>query len=388
MNLSFFSEGLKNFNQNKKSLLSNKKIVVGVFVRENFIKKLMKQDSDFKMYFMFNEFYKASEDTDTTLYFFGCHDIDFDRRKIVGTFREKGREWSNKEFPFPDVIFDRVHNSNQSAEIAREKFKELNIKTMNPKSYFDKKELLEELLKFKSLEPYIPRTAPFNGYDDLEKILIEEKSIYLKDIYGRAGIRIMKIKKIKKKGYRYQYSLNKKIHKGMEKNLKKLYQKILKLYKGKENQVYIQTAINLLRVENKIVDMRAEVQRDRNGGLVILAVPVRIAQKGAHITTHSEAVSFQTFFRDQLNYSEQEINKLKNQIDHFLREVYMKTEQIYGSFGQLGIDFALDKNKKLWFIECNAKSAQVSILKAYGENMVQESFKNNLGYAKFLVDSN
>lgn len=64
--------------------------------------------------------------------------------------------------------------------------------------------------------------------------------------------------------------------------------------------------------------------------------------------------------------------------------MYQSIEQEYGQIGELGIDFAIDKEGKLWFIEANSQSAKVSLMKAYDAVNVEKAFLNPLEYAKFL----
>jgi hypothetical protein len=71
-------------------------------------------------------------------------------------------------------------------------------------------------------------------------------------------------------------------------------------------------------------------------------------------------------------------------IEAFLFKIYRTLEQEFGEFGELGIDFGIDGKCELWFIEPNAKTAKVSLQKAYSEKQFQRSFDNLVEYAKFL----
>ena len=50
----------------------------------------------------------------------------------------------------------------------------------------------------------------------------------------------------------------------------------------------------------------------------------------------------------------------KEQITSFVTTIYQHLELDYGPCGELGIDIGLDKNNRLWFIECNSRSRKVS----------------------------
>ena len=64
--------------------------------------------------------------------------------------------------------------------------------------------------------------------------------------------------------------------------------------------------------------------------------------------------------------------------------IYHSLEESYGSFGEIGIDFGIDSSDHIWFIEPNARSAKVSLMKAFDETTYHQSFLNPLEYAKYL----
>jgi hypothetical protein len=59
-------------------------------------------------------------------------------------------------------------------------------------------------------------------------------------------------------------------------------------------------------------------------------------------------------------------------------------EDSYGSFGELGIDYAIDVTGKLWFIECNAKPGKDTVYLSYDKNTIKKAFQNPLDYGKYL----
>ncbi|MDQ0157915.1 YheC/YheD family protein [Robertmurraya andreesenii] len=64
--------------------------------------------------------------------------------------------------------------------------------------------------------------------------------------------------------------------------------------------------------------------------------------------------------------------------------IYESLEKVYGTFGEIGIDFGIDQAGEIWFIEPNSKSAKVSLMKAYDQETFHQAFVNPLLYAKYL----
>jgi hypothetical protein len=133
--------------------------------------------------------------------------------------------------------------------------------------------------------------------------------------------------------------------------------------------------------------LRATVQRDGNGVLGITAVPVRVGKSGVAITSTrsgSKVYRFEDFFKQLLSYSDEDVKSLQNKVSDFLLTTYKCIEDSYGTFGEIGIDFAIDYNNNIFFIECNAKPGKDTVFLSYDEATVKKAFSNPLEYSKYL----
>jgi hypothetical protein len=335
------------------------------------------------------ELAKANKKARTTLYFFSTRDVDFDRKVIKGMwFDDAKNHWETGEFPFPDVLYVRG-GSGESVETIVKQFDGMGIKKINPITAFNKWELYNKLSRDGNVRKYLPYTRDFDLEDTrrLGDILRKRKTIYLKACRGRRGLQVMRVTRLSSGGYEYSYSILGRLIRRKVSGLTRL-QKALKSFFG-NRAVLVQEAIDLLKVNRTCpVDFRAELQRDRDGKLQIVAIPIRVGRSNSPITTHGSAYRFNDFIRKLLpNCSEQELRKRRNEIHHFLKTLYRSVENVYGRFGEIGIDFAIDKRGKIWFIECNAQSAKVSVRRAYGRRVVHQIYRNPLEYAKTLVQS-
>ena len=127
--------------------------------------------------------------------------------------------------------------------------------------------------------------------------------------------------------------------------------------------------------------MRAEMQRNASGDLEIVGVSVRLGQPHSPITTHGDAYRFDYFFTQILRYPREKLEILQSEIEKFLFTVYNCIEDHYGEYVEIGIDFGLDVNGRLWLIEPNSQSTRVSLEKAYGDEVVARANSNILQYA-------
>jgi len=89
-----------------------------------------------------------------------------------------------------------------------------------------------------------------------------------------------------------------------------------------------------------------------------------------------------------MNYSKKDIEELKNRIDNFILTTFNCIQKSYGTFGEIGIDFAIDKQGELWFIECNAKPGKDTLYLTCDQERITEIFLNPLEYSKYITDFN
>lgn len=366
----------------------NEPPIIGVFVLNKCLIRLLHQDYDFRSYFRFHGLAQASIQTNIPLYFFSILDVDMERHTILGTYYDlKKEKWRQRVFPFPDVLYDRRGGggklSKARANEIRRLLAELNIPKINSKSYFDKWDVFDHLQNHAAVRRRLPPTKLYTNDQYLLKFLNKHKTIYLKSLRGSRGLQVMRIEKLKRNKYSYSYFHEEPIV-GAVRNEDDLLRIIHAFFDQRD--FILQREIQVLTVNHCNVDFRAEVQRNGNGELEATAISARIALDKSPITTHSVAYPHDEFILNTLKYSEEEFFNLNNRIHDFLFTMYTALEEQYGSFGEIGIDFALDQSGKLWFIEANSKSAKVSLFKAYDTHTIEKAFRNPLEYARYMIN--
>ncbi|OWZ82780.1 YheC/YheD family protein [Natranaerobius trueperi] len=362
--------------------------VIGVFISSGRVRKAKKQHPHFRQLKMS----KANRDVNSILYFFSIKDIDFSQQKIHGTYySNKNHTFQVKEFPYPDVLYDRggatlTSQQRKSQKIREEIDKIAKPLKINSKYFFDKWNVYNNLLSFKEMTPYLRKSILYKSPHDLLSMLNNFSGVYLKDILGHNSLGVANIR-AEGNTFILKYRSKRLLIKSFN-SFDNLIEEINNFFYGKE--VMIQAGIDVLKVNGCNVDMRAEVQKNGQGNLEVGPYMVRIGRKNSHVTSTSSGAivnQFDNFFRNELNFSVDYINNLKNRIEKFLIITFNSIEKLYGPFGEIGIDFALDKNLKIWFIECNAKPGKDTIYLACTDDKIQRSFANPLNYGKFLWEN-
>ncbi|OEF98904.1 hypothetical protein BHF71_02970 [Vulcanibacillus modesticaldus] len=214
------------------------------------------------------------------------------------------------------------------------------------------------------------------------------RKVYLKARISSQGKKVVKIEQLKKKIFRYSY-FDKKLFSHETDSLEYLINDLQTLFK--KNPLIIQRAINLIKVRDKISDLRATVQRNGKGELEIVSIAFRLSDKYSPITStraKSTVYSFNDFMKEYNYLIKKNKDTFKKEIEHFLKRLYTAIEQEYGFFGEIGIDFGVDRKGKLWFIEPNAKPAKDTLHLSQDKETIRKAFLLPLEYAKYITGFN
>ena len=358
--------------------------LVAVFLSQRAISNLKTQQGFFKA----AQLVKANRLAGTTLYFFSVDSVNLGQSKIRGVyFDDRNKIWVEKDFPLPDVFYDRVKTVKTyqlTGDEVRKRFDQLGIKKINSRGGFNKWELYRLFQSDDNLSKHVPETKYYQNVDDLLSMLERFDKVYLKGCNGSRGKQVLSVAKLLEGGYEVRSYVDKIVVRYIH-DLHKLHSHISSYLSGKH--VIIQQAIDLITIDDRIVDFRGELQRNGRGELTITAIPARIGKQYSPISTRGSSYSFEFFFENIMNYSKEETALINSSSEDFLVKIYTLVEQAYGPFGELGIDIGLDKTGKLWFIECNAKSAKVSLYNTTSGETLQRAFLNPLEYAKYICSN-
>lgn len=330
---------------------------------------------------------EANKDVNNILYFFCLKQLHFEERRIDGYYWNNDRKiWLQEVFPFPDILYLRAGIQLKYAHLFKELLKaieEINGQVINYPN-FNKWLLYQTIVKDQLLKNYLPDTRQVNQAEDIEKMLQRYNVVYLKSHIGRKGLHVLRVELLANRIYRYSYLRHGLLTVKIIFGFRQLLEVVNKYFSGKK--YLIQQAIRLMKLGNRLIDMRAEMQRNGDGCLEIVGISVRLGQPGAPITTHGDAFKFDEFFINQMCYTEDKIMVLRSEVCNFLVSTYEYIEKYYGKYVEIGIDFSIDLNGKIWLIEANSQSTKVSLEKAYDSAVLSRAYQNILKYARYLFN--
>ncbi len=353
--------------------------VMAVLVSPSTIRNLQKQIVNPRIKMLV----EANKEVKNILYYFCLKQVTLEGEKITGCYWDSGeKKWLSKEFPYPDILYLRGGIKQQYSHIFEEIYSNVNRrgKVINHPR-FNKWQLYEIMSKDPVMKSYMPATREVNQPEDIARMLEDYKVVYLKSHLGRKGKQVLRVETRSDGCYQYSY-----LNKGQSSiqtaaDFQALLEIANEFFRGKS--YLVQQSIELMKFDKRLVDMKAELQRNGDGGLEIVGISVRLGKPGSPITTHAHAFKFDYFFRTILGYSKKRIGRLQSDVNEFLFSVYRFIEKNYGEYVEIGIDFAIDKHGKLWLIEANSQSTKVSLEKSYNEKVLSGAYKNILEYARY-----
>lgn len=374
----------------KQNEFTKKNVVIGVFISRKHAGDLITMNTKFMSshrYIRFIELAKANQDVNVTLYFFANDDVSFENKFVIGTYYNHQKNiWEQKKFPLPHVLYDRGGGVPKKSMLIIHKFKELGIKNINAQHFFDKWDLYNRLSRLETIRPHLPVTVKGDKAISIVQMLNQYGQVYVKTRRGSCGKGVIRIEKHGPEKFRYYYSYGGKLFYQIFTEPELM--KVINRYFA-HNPFIVQKPIDLMKKGECIIDFRSEVQKNEKGQFIITGTTARIGRPHSPIASNTRTEDyypFDTFVKDTLQLDGIKAFFLKTKINHFLQTVFRAIEHVYGSFGELGIDFGMDTQGQLWLIECNSKSAKVALYHAFGRQIVRESFRNLLQYAKYLVE--
>ncbi|WP_183163821.1 YheC/YheD family protein [Alteribacter keqinensis] len=325
---------------------------------------------------------EASESPNLTLYFFSPEDVDVtsgDIHKALYWDRENNK-WYECSAPSPEVVYERIYVKNELVDRVRTFFSDNNVPFINARANFNKLICHQKLSEDVKTSPYLPPAIEVRKIEDIHRFLKVHDVIYLKKVISSLGKGVIKLEKTAENSIKYSYYKSRL----RTQTVKSIYDLKPVLHRFFHNKTYIaQRGIPLIKIGDQSIDFRAEVQRGKNG-IIISGVCARAGLKNSPITVHSTAMPYELFLKEHLHYSEQNIKNTVLKVEEFLTTIYSSLEDAYGPFGEIGIDFGIDTNRDIWFIEANSKSAKVSFEKSYGDAGLRENAFHLLEYAESL----
>ncbi|MBS4194935.1 YheC/YheD family endospore coat-associated protein [Lederbergia citri] len=304
--------------------------------------------------------------------------------KIVNGFAYNPieEEWMKGTFPFPSVIYCRK-TVNKVERLILENL--IGNKYFNS-HVFNKWEMWQWLSTNAELRKYLPETGLAVNLQEVKKLLDESGCIFLKPISGMKGSGIYQLTKSSQE-YTLQYRLS-----GLNMLTVLDNWEAVKYYLETElnlKKYIFQKGIQLLKYDDRVIDFRAIVIKDRNGSWAVPGMVAKYGEKKSIVSNISSGGS-----------AEKSWETLSEMYGGDFKEAYKKYKEMEQisilccrllekrgiHLAYIGIDIGMDEDKNLWIIEINNRSPDMTIaLDANDSQLYYQTKAAPLHYSKWVA---
>ncbi|WP_168123716.1 YheC/YheD family protein [Paenibacillus sp. HB172176] len=210
------------------------------------------------------------------------------------------------------------------------------------------------------LKPHVPHTKGFNRMN-LEQMLGQHGSLYVKPDIGSLGIGIMNVKKTSE-GYELKEITGKRQRVSSFRTASSLYESMLGKQKGK---LIIQQAITLDLVNGRPYDIRVMVQRRPGGKWTCTGFLVKVGAANKIVTNYYQGGDIYTLHKlnEKLGLSSDESARRKADFTNLALEIARTLSKRKSGMREMGVDFAYSKSDRIWVLEVNSNHPQFHPLK-------------------------
>ncbi len=287
-------------------------------------------------------------------FIFCPQDIYRDRRCINGYYLtgKSDERWKRMYFPLPDVCYNRYFSDAGSAGsyhtialLARH-----GVKTFN-NSIGSKWAVHRLLEKHSDVAVHLPETRLLESSQVLASMLKKHKEVYLKPPSGCKGNGIIRVTR-KKGAY---------LVKTADRNngfICRSAQEIL--LKTRANldcsMPIVQQSIRIMK-NNQHSDFRVLVQKNRFNKWQVTGTAARVGAAGritTNLHTGGKAQEPADILQDR-GFDLQDISDINTQLEQMSLRIAEIIASRARALGELGLDFLIDANGKVWFLEANPK---------------------------------
>lgn len=335
----------------------------------------------------FRKILQLQKDMYAIAYLFGPQHIHW-REGFIEALMYKDNQWINCQMNFPTIIYDRLPNRKveQARPIIRMKQKfreEYGIPIFNP-GFFHKKEIYDCLQANTDTASFIPKTIFNPSYREIYHLLHTNSCIFFKPQNGSLGTGIVKCAyhPMTQMYYANYYHEQKKATRKFDQLPTLLEQTLPNI---KTEPYCIQRGISLLKDNGRPFDFRVHTNRDSSGNWKVSAIAVKVAAYGAP-TTHTKYGGKITVL-EALPFPLENIERWRKQLIQTAIQMSQTIEKIYdGYIGEIGFDFGIDQEEKLWVFEGNAKPGRSIFSHPTLANMEQKNLSFTFQFACYLME--
>jgi hypothetical protein len=319
---------------------------------------------------------------------FSYDGINFEDNTVDGYYYRnseynQGDYWKKKTLPLPAVIYRRQPLDWEQMAKLRSSGESIIFNSY----YFTKWDFWKMISTSEVLKPHMPDSRLLHSLSDLDDMLQQYGTVYLKLVNGSKASGLVQVNKGENYHFRTIDSEHAvEVEKGDPANnyVKNLLN---------ERSYIVQQAVNSINIGNRKVDFRVVMQKDESrkwSWKAIIGKVGKVNGISSNFTEGGYILSFENTLKKALGLSDSEILSKKRELVDVCLELCRELDTTGENFGDFGVDAAIDENLHIWIFEVN-KGQDFSILEHVYNREEYLSIKSNptryaLGLTPFSIE--
>lgn len=310
----------------------------------------------------------AGREHHVAVFTFGPKDILWKRRLIRARVAVEGSgrkvRWRRVTMPMPHVVWNRSYWPGKRRAMMRRtlrRFRMYHGAAIFNAGVGTKWHVYQHLAQHPDIQPHLPRTTRYNGIATVLRYLREFPGVYMKPIWGGWGIGVFRIRKVGARHFRISRTLGRRgVNVERVVGLAGLRQQLRRLV---YTTYLVQQELLLCRIDDRIVDIRVLAQRRGDGEWGITGIAARAGRRRS-VISNLHGGGHPLPFRDALEKmfpgQPDRIEEIAATVRSLALRIVRAVEEKYGRFGEIGLDFGVDQDGRVWFIEVNSRPGKNS----------------------------
>jgi hypothetical protein len=351
--------------------------VVAVFVAPKITRVLSRQEEQYDCL----QYALAARAANVPLYVFQAADMDLETGTVKGWTLDPDGQWQYGNVPWPDFVYDLAKGEAGKRERAMQINADPRIKRLNEVKTFGKWPTHRALVG--DFPHLLPDTVLGRTAADLELMLTRHAAVLTKPSGGTWGLGISKIWREADGSYTLQASHNDEQETGL--SLADAFARAKEVAGGR--RMVIQQAIDLLKTDGEVMDLRLMMGKDSQGMWQVLQWYIRIGRSGAFVTNWHSGGSYVDVLPGLVSagVAPEQAAALFHQARQVAQQVAAKLEQAQtGRMVEVGLNFAFDRNLRLWMIEANGWPSKGEVI--HEQDPIPRIYSCVIDYALSLWD--
>ncbi|MBO1510275.1 YheC/YheD family protein [Metabacillus bambusae] len=295
------------------------------------------------------------------------------------------KTFHEKSCPLPSIFYNRSSFNNSKSIKKVSSLIQTNIVVFNALPFRNGKHKINNILQgYETINKHLPKTA-MTSESSLIKMMKKYSMLILKPCHSSKGKGIMSLEEVNQN----QWLL---IYQTKNGNMKEIGEKqqIVKLIMKKINgkKYIIQEKIKLSTLNDRPFDIRVILQKNDLGEWSVTGMLGKLAAIEEFVTNVGHRGEFDLLESYLMKHPSLSSSSVILQLEQLSKLIAQKLEKHCYLLGDLGFDFGVTNEGKIYFIECNFRS-QYNVLKSkeYLYYLWKQTHTQPILYAKFLLNN-